>query len=194
MATKASKETKKSLTEDVAENASPGIALLFSDINPDIAQDICSWILTENLAEDPAELLTLVINSPGGELASAFAIIEIMRGSRIPVRTIALGEVASAGLFIAASGHKGHRIITPTCSVMSHHFSGGATGDYHSLMNVQKEYKFTDKRIVDHFVRCTGLDEATIREKLIPNKDVYMSPDEALAINLFDEIRGLDQI
>lgn len=190
----AKQQTKKNFTDEVEEAASPGIALLFGEINSDVAQGISEWILSENLSENPPEILTLMINSPGGDLAAGFAIIEVMNGSRIPVRTIVLGEACSAGLLIAMSGSKGLRIVTPTCSIMSHHFSGGASGEYHSLLNIQKEYKFTDRRIVDQYIRCTCLDEKTIRKKLIPNKDVYLSPQEALELGLFDEIRGLSPV
>lgn len=193
MATKATNKnsTKKTLNDEIDETASPGICLLFGEVNAEVAQGISEWILTENLMENAPEILTLMINSPGGDLAAAFAIIEVMNGSRIPVRTIVLGEACSAGLLIAMSGAKGHRIVTPTCSLMSHHFSGGASGEYHALLNIQKEYKFTDRRIVDQYIRCTGLDEKTIRKKLIPNKDVYLSPEEGVELNLFDEVRGL---
>lgn len=193
MATKkaTASQSKKNLNDEIDEVTSPGICLLYGEVNSEVAQGISEWILSENLSENPPEILTLMINSPGGELSAAFAIIEIMNGSRIPVRTIVLGEACSAGLLIAMSGAKGMRCVTPTCSIMSHHFSGGASGNYHELLNVAKEYKFTDQRIVEQYKRCTGLDEATIREKLIPNKDVYLSPTEALELNLFDEIRGL---
>jgi ATP-dependent Clp protease protease subunit len=191
MATRTAKQTKKNLEEDIVEAKSPGIYLLFTDIGPEVAQDVCSWILSENLSENPPDVLTLMVCSPGGELAPAFAIIEMMRGSRIPVRTVALGEVCSAGLIISMSGTKGLRVITPTCSIMSHHFSGGASGDYHTLMNIEKEYKFTDKRMLDHYKRCTGLTESKVRKELIPNKDVYLSPTEAVKLGLFDEIKGI---
>jgi ATP-dependent Clp protease protease subunit len=188
---KTAQKVKKNFNEDIEENASPGICLLYSDVNIELAQGICEWILLENLSPNPPEILTLMVNSPGGDLSAAFSIIEMMNGSRIPIRTIALGEVCSAGLLIAMSGAPGQRIITPTCSVMSHHFSGGAQGNYHELLNIAKEYKFTDERIVGQYVRCTGLTEKQIRKKLIPNKDVYMSPKQAVELGLFDEIKGL---
>lgn len=186
------KETKKNLSDDIEENRSPGLAILFGEINEDVVRDICGWILTENLSDNPPEVLTLLINSPGGSVADAFALIEIMNGSRIPIRTVALGEVASAGLLIAMSGTKGLRTITPTCSVMSHHFSAGAVGNYHSLVGIQKEFKFADQRILNQYAKSTDLTVAEIREKLIPERDVWLSPTEALDLGLFDILSGVD--
>src|SRR5574344_1834410 len=57
--------------------------------------------------------LTLIINSPGGDLNSAFAIIDCMKGSALPVHTIGLGLIASCGILTFMSGEKGHRILTP---------------------------------------------------------------------------------
>jgi len=177
--------------EEIVPEKSPGLFLFFGDVTTELVQEASTWILAENLSDNPPDILTMMVNSPGGELSSAFALIEIMNGSRIPVRTIALGEAISAGLLISMSGKPGMRIVTPTCSIMSHHFSTGAGGSYHELMNVQKEFQFTDERILQQYIRCTGMSEAEVREKLIPNRDVWMSPAEAVAFNLFDEIRGI---
>jgi ATP-dependent protease ClpP protease subunit len=72
------------------------------------------WIFEANFAEERPELLNLIITSPGGDLNAAFALIDTMRGSAIPIRTIGLGQIASAGLMIFIAGDKGHRLLTPT--------------------------------------------------------------------------------
>lgn len=182
---------RKTTQEDIELEKSPGIAMLFGEVTTELVQELCAWIIGENISEHPPDTLTLMINSPGGELSSAFALIEIMQGSRIPIRTIGLGEIASAGLIIFMSGTKGCRILTPTCSVMSHHFSAGVAGNYHELLNANKEWGFIHKRIVDQYMRCTTLEESVVREKLIPNHDVFLSPTEALELGLADEIKGI---
>lgn len=182
---------RKSTQEEIEQERSPGIAMLFGEVTTESVQELSAWLLTENLSDNPPELLTLLINSPGGELSSAFALIELMQGSRIPVRTVGLGEICSAGLIIFMSGHKGHRLLTPTCSIMSHHFSAGVAGNYHELLNANKEWGFVHKRIVNQYMKCTGLSEEAVREKLIPSHDVFLSPEEALELGLADEIRGL---
>jgi ATP-dependent Clp protease protease subunit len=188
------RETKKSLTDDIAEAASPGIALLFSEIDAEVAQDICTWILSENLSENPPEVLTLLINSPGGELSSAFAIIEIMNGSRIPVRTIVLGEACSAGLIIAMSGHKGMRIVTPTASIMSHSFSTSVAGSYHDIKDSQKSLNQASEMMIEHYKMCTGKPEKLIKTKLLSRSDNFMTAKEAIEFGLFDQISAPAQL
>jgi ATP-dependent protease ClpP protease subunit len=185
----ANRNTKKTL--EVEEETSPGIGMLYGGVDPMIVQDLTVWILSENISTNPPPVLNLMINSSGGELASAFALIEVMRGSKIPIRTIGLGELSSAGLFIFMAAKKGYRVLTPSCSIMSHHFTAGSSGTYHQLMTIQKEYTFTDQRIVEHYKLCTGLDEKTIRERLLPEQDVYLSPSDALELGLADEVRGM---
>jgi ATP-dependent Clp protease protease subunit len=179
------------MQEELEQEKSPGISLLFGEINTDKVADVIAWILTENLEENPPSQLTLLINSHGGDLSAAFSLIEVMQGSRIPVSTVGLGEICSAGLLIFASGAKGRRILTPTCSVMSHHFSTGVQGNYHDLVNVQKELNFVNHRIINHYVRCTQMPAEEVMAKLIPTRDVYLNPEETLAMGLADEIRGL---
>src|SRR5437763_338647 len=77
------------------------------------------------------DVINLMINSEGGDLTAAFALITVMEASVIPIRTIAIGECASAGLVILMAGHQ--RVITPTASVMSHQLSSGSEGTYASM-------------------------------------------------------------
>jgi ATP-dependent Clp protease protease subunit len=168
-----------------------GVYLLFGEIDSEKILECCGWIITENSSENPPDVLNLVINSPGGSLTDAFALISIMQGSRIPIRTVGIGEVASAGLLILMSGTNGLRTIDKTAEIMSHHFSAGSTGTYHELQNISKQYSAVDARIVNHYKKCTKLTEKEIRERLIPTHDVYLTAKEAVKLGLADTIGGL---
>lgn len=170
------------------------VQLVFGEIDTDIAANVCAWILEANVIQDPEErphALTMMINSVGGDLHAAFAIIEVMRGSSIPIHTVALGNICSAGLMIFMSGQKSFRTLTPTCTIMSHNYSTGIAGNHHELLAIQKELNFTHQRILDLYKKCTGLPEKVILEKLIGNQDTYLTPTEALALKLADRISGL---
>ena len=164
--------------------------ILMQDID-ESCKDVIQWILESNFADERPQVLNLVINSQGGELASAFAVIDIMRGSHIPIRTIGLGQIASAGLMIFMAGTKGHRVLTPNTSIMSHRFSGGSWGKEHELFAVAKEFDLTSKRILTHYKTCTGLAENVILEKLLPPQDIYLSAKEALDLKVCDKVSEL---
>lgn len=169
-----------------------GMFLLSGGFNDDAAKQIVTWILEANFANKrDYDHLTLIINSPGGCVNSAFAIIDAMRGSAIPVHTIGLGLIASCGLLTFIAGEKGHRTLTPNTSILSHQWAWGSRGKAHELFAINKEFELTQNRMVEHYKRCTGLADKTIVEQLLPPHDVWLSAEEAKALNLCDNIADM---
>jgi ATP-dependent Clp protease protease subunit len=171
-----------------------GIYLFFDDFNSSSARDLVEWILTKNLlpVSKRPDHLTLVINSPGGELNAAFAIIDVMRGSAIPVHTVGLGQISSCGVLTFMSGTKGHRILTPNTSILSHQWSWGAGGKEHELFAVQREFELTRERMIEHYRRCTGMDDKTIKKVLLPPHDVWLNAEEAVKYGIADKVKEFD--
>lgn len=174
--------------QEISLPVTPSIMLLFGEINDRQAAHIVSWIITNNLLETPPQELKLLINSQGGSASAAFAIIEAMRGSAIPISTIGMGQICSAGLLIFMNGSKGKRLLTPTCSIMSHQFSTAVGGTYHELINVKKELDFTHKRMLDCYMVCTGKSESYVLKFLLNPHDAWLSPTEAIKHKIADRI------
>lgn len=173
------------------ETSKHSFYLLMEDISLATSKAVVEWIFEANFAEERPELLNLIICSPGGDLNAAFAVIDTMRGSAIPVRTIGLGQIASAGLMIFIAGEKGQRILTPNTSILSHQYTWGAFGKEHELFATVKEFDLTTKKMISHYKKCTGLTEAKIREILLPPQDIWLSPLEAKKIGICDEVKEL---
>jgi len=167
---------------------SRGIYLFFEGFHPASAKQLCHWILEKNINPGDLKHLTIVINSPGGSVVDAFAIIDIMNGSYLPIHTVGLGEICSAGFATFINGKKGHRILTPNTTIMSHQFSWGSRGKEHDLISHQKEVGLLGERMVTHYKKCTGLSEKVIREKLLPASDAWLSCEEALKLKVCDKI------
>lgn len=165
--------------------------LMMEEVNLSAVKQCTEWILEANFTEERPEMMNLIVTSPGGDLNAAFALIDVMRGSAIPIRTIGLGQVASAGLMIFISGEKGQRILTPNTSILSHQYSWGAIGKEHELFATVKEFDLTTKKMISHYKKCTGLDEKKIRETLLPPQDVWLSPQDAKKLGLCDEVKDL---
>ena len=89
------------------------------------------------------------------------------------------------------SGHKGRRVLTPNTSILSHQYSDYGEGKHHELFALQKEYNLVQKRMLQHYKECTGLDDATILTKLLPASDIYLSAEEALDLHICDYISDL---
>jgi ATP-dependent Clp protease protease subunit len=168
-----------------------GMYVFMDSVEPDTIAPIIEWILEQNyvvpVAERKQELL-LMICSEGGELAAAFALIDVMRSSSIPIKTVGLGQIASSGLLIFMTGTKGRRVLTPNTSILSHQFSWANEGKSSELFATVKEYDLTQRRMINHYKSCTGLNDAKIKEFLLPPQDIWLDANEALKLGICDSI------
>ena len=165
--------------------------LLMEEISLTSIKPAVEWIFECNFTEEPPEMLNLLITSPGGDLNAAFALIDVIRGSGIPVRTVGLGQIASAGLMVFIAGTKGSRILTPNTSILSHQYSWGAFGKEHELFATVKEFDLTTRKMISHYKRCTGLNEKKIRDVLLPPQDIWLSAHEAKELGICDNVKEL---
>ena len=168
-----------------------GHHVFMSDVTQETMKPLIDWIISENFNQkEKKRELTLGICSPGGDLNACFALVDVMKGSKIPIRTIGMGMIASCGLLMFISGEKGRRILTPNSSILSHQYSWGTYGKEHELFAQVKEYDLTTERIVNHYKKCTGLSEKDIRKYLLPPHDVWLSAKEAKKLGLCDKIQS----
>tara|TARA_Y100001972_G_scaffold101333_1_gene126167 strand:+ start:222 stop:791 length:570 start_codon:yes stop_codon:yes gene_type:complete len=168
-----------------------GIVYMAEGFTAETTKPIIQWIIEKNLL--PAKLrpkeLTLIINSPGGSVHAAFALIDTMKGSSIPVKTVGLGLIASCGVLTFMSGAKGKRIITPNTSILSHQYSWGSAGKEHELFARVREFELSSDRLLTHYKKCTGMSEKKIREVLLPPEDKWLSAKEAIQYGIADKIK-----
>lgn len=149
-----------------------------------------SFILQRNLMPEKSQpkQIKMIINSPGGELHSAFALIDTMKGSSVPIWTFGLGLVASCGLLAFIAGEKGKRFVTRNTAILSHQYSWGSYGKEHELFSKVIEFNNSSERIMNHYKKCTGLSEKKIKEVLLPPEDVWLSAQDAVKYGLADKI------
>lgn len=168
-----------------------GMYVFMDEVNHETIKPVIEWILYENfVTQHKKRELLLMICSEGGDLSACFALIDTMRASTIPIKTVGLGLIASCGLLIFISGTRGRRVLTPNTSILSHQFSAASEGKSHELFATMREFELTNRRILEHYKQCTGLDEQTIMAQLLPAQDVWLDHDAALKLNLCDAISG----
>jgi ATP-dependent Clp protease protease subunit len=169
--------------------ADKGMYVLLGEINSDSVKPVIEWILHANyVSKKKHKELLLMICSQGGDLSTGFALIDTIKSSNIPIKTVGLGCVGSAGLLIFLSGTPGRRILTPNTSILSHQFSWGSDGKAHELFATMKEFDLTQRRMLAHYKSTTGLSDDEIKTSLLPPHDVWLSAEEALALNICDAI------
>ena len=164
------------------------IHFLTGEIDESNITECIRWIVYENLDTSKDKILTLYINSTGGSLYDAFALIDIMHNSKHPIRTIAVGSAMSAAFLILSSGTPGERYVSKNASLMCHQFSESAEGKYHDIKATMKENELCNQKMVDILKVSTGMTAAAIKKKLLPASDVYLSPQEAIDLNVADHL------
>lgn len=164
-----------------------GVHYLTGEISEETITPVIKWLIYENLS-NTNKTLTLYINSYGGDLYQAFALIDIMRTSKLPVRTIGLGSIMSAAFLIFTSGTKGMRIIAPNAGIMCHQFSDESGGKYHDIKAQVVEADHCNRRMLEILKEATGLPANSVKSKLLPASDVYLTAEELVKFKAADEI------
>src|SRR5688500_19473311 len=85
-------------------------------------------------AENPKKEISMYINSPGGVVTSGMAIYDTMQFIRPPVATLCIGQAASMGSLLLASGRKDMRFALPNARIMVHQPSGRFQGQATDIM------------------------------------------------------------
>ena len=132
--------------------------------------------------------LTLYINSEGGDLYQAFALIDIMRTSVHPIRTFGMGNVMSAAFLIFASGEPGQRYLAANTGLMCHQYSDDHTGKHHDIRAQMKEGENCNTRMLNILKTATQLPASKVKAKLLPASDVYLTAEEAIDLGVADHL------
>ena len=163
-----------------------GIHYLSGEIGEFNTSPLIQWIIGENANPTPKKHLTLYINSVGGDLYDAFAVIDVMNSSKIPIRTIGIGSLMSAAFMIFVSGERGSRSLAKNTSTMCHQFSSSYEGKEHDIKASERETRFVKQKMLDIIKNSTDMDERTIKRKLLPPSDVWLSAQECIDLGVAD--------
>ena len=164
------------------------IHFLTGEITEENINNCIKWIVFENLDKAKTKTLTLYVNSTGGDLYQAFALIDVMNSSNHAIRTIGVGSIMSAAFLIFASGTQGERYIASNTGIMCHQFSDSQEGKYHDIKAQAKENELCNGRMVDILKSATGLPTARVKAKLLPASDVYMTAQELIDYSVADHL------
>lgn len=164
------------------------VHFLVGEIEEENITECIKWIVYENLDVSKSKVLTLYINSTGGNLYDAFALIDIMRTSNHPVRTISVGTAMSAAFLIFAAGSNGERYAAKNASFMCHQFTENMDAKYHDLKATMIENELCNQKMIDILKEATGLAPSVIKKKLLPASDVYLTAQELVDLGIADHI------
>jgi len=161
------------------------IIFLVGPVNDMVASLICAQLLFLE-SENPTKDISLYINSPGGVVTSGLAIYDTMQYIRPDIASVCIGMAASMGSLLLTAGAKGKRVALPNASIMIHQPSGGFQGQATDIEIHAREILRTRARLNEIYVKHTGQSLDAVATAL--ERDRFMSPQEAKAFGLIDEV------
>ena len=162
------------------------IIFLGTQVDDTSANDIMAQLLVlEGL--DPDRDITMYINSPGGSFTSLMAIYDTMQYVRPDVRTVCLGQAASAAAVLLAAGAPGKRAALPYARVLIHQpATEGARGQVSDLEIQAAEIQRMRTLMEETLARHTGRSAEQISEDT--DRDKILTAQEALEYGIIDQV------
>ena len=161
------------------------IIFLLGQVNDNSANLIVAQMLYLQF-EDPKADIHLYINSPGGSVTAGMSIYDTMQYVNCDVATYCMGQAASMGAVLLASGAKGKRFVLPNSRVLIHQVLGGASGSTTEIL-IQTKELLRIKRIMNEILlKHTGQTLEQIERDT--DRDKFMSARESVEYGLVDQI------
>ena len=161
------------------------VVMLDGEVNGHSSSLICAQLLFLE-ADNPDKDISLYINSPGGSVTAGMAIYDTMQFIKPDVATIVMGQGASMGSLLAASGAPGKRYILPNARHMIHQPLGGASGQATDVEIQARELLRWKKVLTEIYVTHTGKLYDELRADM--ERDNFMTADEAVTYGLADKV------
>lgn len=139
-------------------------------------------------SENPDKDIHLYINSPGGSVTAGMAIYDTMQFVRCDVSTLCIGQAASMGAFLLASGERGKRYALPNSRMMLHQPAVGGMRGVAAEIEIQaKEILLLRERLNELLAEHTGQSVKRIRED--SDRDYWMNAGAAQEYGLVDVVQ-----
>lgn len=137
-------------------------------------------------SENPDKDISIYINSPGGVVTAGLAIYDTMQFIKPDVSTMCVGQAASMGALLLASGSSGKRYCLPNARVMIHQPLGGIQGQASDIAIHAEETLKIRARLNQILAKHTGQAEEIIAKDT--DRDNFMSSDKAHKYGIVDKI------
>ena len=161
------------------------IIFLGGPIDDDTANIVIAQLLFLQ-SEDSKKDIKIYINSPGGSVTSALAILDTMNHIKNDVSTVCVGMAASAAALLLSSGKKGKRYSLPNAEIMIHQPMGGAQGQASDIEITAKQILKLKEKLNRIMADNTGKTLTQIERDA--DRDYYMSADEAKKYGIIDKV------
>jgi ATP-dependent Clp protease protease subunit len=130
--------------------------------------------------------IKIFINSPGGSADDGFAIYDMIRFVRAPVKIISAGLSASAATVIMMAAKKENRFALPNARIMIHQPSVRAFGGAEDLRRTAEQILKLRQRINELYAAETGQPLDKVADDT--DRDYWMTAQEAMEYGLISRV------
>lgn len=154
--------------------------LLTGEVDKDLSEKVIrQLLLLESMSGDP---ITILIDSPGGDVYAGFSIFDMIRFINAPVRIVGMGLVASAAALILLAVPRERRFGLPNSSYLIHQPLSGIQGVATEIEIHARELEKTRSRLNEIIADATGQSRDRVAKDT--DRDYWMNAQEASAYGL----------
>jgi ATP-dependent Clp protease, protease subunit len=141
-------------------------------------------LLLESLSStDP---ISVLVDSPGGDVDAGYAIFDMIRFVSAPVRIVGMGLVASAAALVLLAVPKDRRLGLPNSHYLIHQPLSGIRGVATEIEIHARELEKTRERVNRVIADETGQSIDRVRKDT--DRDFWMNAEEAIAYGLISRV------
>jgi ATP-dependent Clp protease protease subunit len=140
-------------------------------------------LLLESISDDP---ITILVDSPGGDVYAGFSIYDMIRFVKAPVRIVGMGLVASAAALIILAVPKERRFGLPNSSYLIHQPLSGIQGVATDIEIHARELEKMKTHLNEIIAEATG--QSIERVSRDTDRDYWVNAKEAVAYGLIEKI------
>ncbi|MDE5636889.1 MAG: Clp protease ClpP [Alistipes sp.] len=146
----------------------------------------------ERIRAVEADRVRVDIRSTGGDVNDALMIYEALRSLDAEVTTCCYGYTASAATIVAQAASEGRRLMSANALYLIHNSICAVEGNAAEIGGSVELLRKTDERLAEVYASRSGRAAGEFAALMAENNGNgrWLSPDEALAAGLVDEIVG----
>lgn len=162
------------------------IIFLGTPISDEIANAVMAQLLCLQ-SMDPERDIEIYINSPGGSFTALTAIYDTMRYIKPDIRTVCLGQAASAAAVILAAGTKGKRLALPNSRILIHQPATEGGYGQSSDIEIQAKEILRIRALMESMLAAdTGKDAEQVSRDI--ERDKYLTAEQAKDYGIIDDV------
>jgi ATP-dependent Clp protease protease subunit len=158
--------------------------LLTGEVDKELSEKVIrNLLLLESISDDP---ITILVDSPGGDVYAGFSIYDMIRFVKAPVRIVGMGLVASAAALIILAVPKERRFGLPNSSYLIHQPLSGIQGVATDIEIHARELEKMKTHLNEIIAEATG--QSIERVSRDTDRDYWVNAKEAIAYGLIEKI------